>query len=77
MTRPRHDVPDEGIRYGLGFGIHRTHPVLVLEGFDAGASFWSSHVIATGTTVSVLGNSTRGTWPVVSVLAAALDAELG
>ena len=77
MTRPRHDVPDEGIRYGLGFGIHRTHPVLVLEGFDAGASFWSSHVVATRTTVSVLGNSTRGAWPVVSVLAAALDAELG
>jgi hypothetical protein len=51
--------------------------VLVLEGFDAGASFWSSHVVATRTSVSVLGNSTQGAWPLVSVLAAALDAELG
>ena len=77
MTLPRHDVPAENMRYGLGFWIHRTHPALILEGFDAGASFRSTHLAATKTTVSVLGNSSHGAWPVVSALARAVDAELG
>ena len=77
MTRPRHDVPDENMRYGMGFWIHRTHPALVLEGYDAGASFRSTHIVETQTTVSVLGNSSEGAWPVISALAQAIDAELG
>ena len=77
MTRPRHDVPEERMRYGMGFWIHRTHPVLILEGFDAGASFRSTHIVDAQTTVSVLGNSSHGAWPVISVLARAIDAELG
>jgi CubicO group peptidase (beta-lactamase class C family) len=77
MIRPRHDVPDEDMRYGMGFWIHRTHPALVLEGYDAGASFRSTHIIATQTTVSVLGNSSEGAWPVIGVFAKAIDAELG
>ncbi|HYN29449.1 MAG TPA: serine hydrolase domain-containing protein [Dermatophilaceae bacterium] len=77
MTRARHDVPEENMRYGLGFWIHRTHPALILEGFDAGASFRSTHLVDTRTTVSVLGNSSHGAWPVISVLARAIDAELG
>lgn len=76
MIRPRHDVPDENKRYGMGFWLHATEPALVLEGWDAGASFWSTHVIATRTTVSVLGNSSEGAWPVIGVLARALEAEL-
>lgn len=77
MIRPRHDVPDEKMRYGMGFWIHRTHPALILEGYDGGASFRSTHIIETQTTVSVLGNSSEGAWPVISALAQAVDAELG
>jgi CubicO group peptidase (beta-lactamase class C family) len=76
MTRPRHDVPDEGMRYGMGFWLHQTAPALVLEGYDAGASFRSTHVIATKTTVSVLGNSSEGAWPVIGALAKSIDAEV-
>jgi CubicO group peptidase (beta-lactamase class C family) len=77
MIRPRHDVPEEKKRYGMGFWIHPTHPALILEGYDAGASFRSTHIIATQTTVSVLGNSSEGAWPVIWAFANAIDAELG
>lgn len=77
MTRPRHDVPAEGLRYGMGFWLHRTHAALVLEGYDAGASFRSTHVVESRTTASVLGNSSEGAWPVIAVMARAIDAELG
>ncbi|KRE56956.1 serine hydrolase [Phycicoccus sp. Soil748] len=77
MTRPRNDVPQENKRYGMGFWIHRTHPALILEGFDAGVSFRSTHLVEARTTVTVLGNSSHGAWPVVAELARAIDAELG
>jgi CubicO group peptidase (beta-lactamase class C family) len=77
MTRPRHDVPQEQRRYGMGFWLHRTHPALILEGYDAGASFRSTHLVERRTTVSVMGNSTAGAWPVVSALGRVIDAELG
>lgn len=77
MTRPRHWVPQEDLRYGMGFWLHRTAPALVLEGYDAGVSFRSTHVPASRTTVSVLGNSSEGAWPVIRFLAAAIDEELG
>lgn len=76
MTRPRHDVPDEGMRYGLGLWLHATHPALILEGYDAGASFRSTHLVGRRTTVSVLGNSSEGAWPVIAALGRAIDAEL-
>src|SRR5690606_13815033 len=56
MTRPRHDVPEEGLRHGLGLWLHGTASALVLEGYDAGASFRSTHIPESRTTVSVLGN---------------------
>lgn len=77
MIRPRNDVPEEEKRYGLGFWLHGTHDALILEGWDAGASFRSTHVVATGTTVSVLGNSSEGGWRVIAALEEAVDAELG
>ncbi|GAA2166857.1 CubicO group peptidase (beta-lactamase class C family) [Humibacillus xanthopallidus] len=77
MTRPRHDVPQERRRYGMGFWLHRTHPALILEGYDAGASFRSTHLVESRTTVSVIGNSTAGAWPVVSAVNEAIDAALG
>ena len=77
MLRPHSDVVDEDRRYGMGFWLHRTRPALMLEGFDAGVSFRSTHLVESRTTVSVLGNSSRGAWPVVAELAAWIDAELG
>jgi len=74
MIEPRHEVPGERKRYGLGFWLHPTHDALILEGYDAGASFRSTHVIATRTTASVLGNSSEGAWPVIGVLADAIEA---
>ena len=65
------------MRYGMGFWLHRTHSALILEGFDAGASFRSTHLVDARTTVSVLGNSSHGAWPVIAALARAIDAELG
>lgn len=76
MIRPRREAPEENIRCGMGFFIHRTHPALILEGYDAGASFRSTHIVETQTTASVLGNSSEGAWPVIRVLGQAIDAEL-
>lgn len=73
MTRPRVDVPAERMRYGMGFWLGRRSSSLILEGYDAGASFRSTHMPETRTTVSVLGNTSEGAWPVVSVLADAMD----
>lgn len=76
MTRPRHDVPGEGLRYAMGFWVHPTRDVLILEGYDAGASFRSSHAPVRGLTLSVLGNSSEGAWPVIGAVAGLLDAAL-
>lgn len=76
LTTPRHDVPSEEKRYGLGLWLHARGEALILEGYDAGASFRSTHLVDTATTVSVLGNSSEGGWPVIGVLADLIDAEL-
>ncbi|HMR48402.1 MAG TPA: serine hydrolase domain-containing protein [Arachnia sp.] len=76
MTQPRADVPDEGMRYGLGLWLHATGPATVIEGYDAGVSFRSTHIPTSETTVSVLGNSSEGAWPVIGVVADAVDAAL-
>ena len=39
MVRPRSDVPEEEKRYGLGFWLHGSSAVVMLEGYDAGVSF--------------------------------------
>ena len=43
MVRPRSDVPEEEKRYGLGFWLHESSDVVMLEGYDAGVSFRSMH----------------------------------
>jgi CubicO group peptidase (beta-lactamase class C family) len=58
VVRPRRDVPTESKGYGLG----------ILIGYDAGASFGSSHDPRTGTTVTVLSNTSDGAWPIVCAL---------
>jgi CubicO group peptidase (beta-lactamase class C family) len=68
MTRPRFDVPEEGMRYGMGLYLGGTGPQLVMEGYDAGVSFRSTHNPVTATTVTVIGNSSEGAWPLVYTL---------
>ena len=76
MTAARHDVPEEGMRSAMGFWLHRSHPALIIEGYDAGVSFRSTHLDESRTTVSVLGNSSEGAWPVIATLARDIDVEL-
>jgi len=69
MVRPRSEDPGERRRYGLGFWLHETTGVVMLEGYDAGVSFWSAHDPAAGTTRTVISNWTDGAWPVAELLA--------
>lgn len=68
MIRPRFEVPDEGLRYGLGVYLQAAGPALLMEGYDAGVSMLSIHDPVTHTTASVLGNSSEGAWPIAGVL---------
>jgi len=68
MVRPRSDVPEESMRYGLGFWLHQSGPAVILIGYDAGVSFRSVHDPETGTTYTVISNSSGGTWPVTAHL---------
>ncbi|MCR3749962.1 serine hydrolase domain-containing protein [Lentzea californiensis] len=68
VTRPRHDVPEESLRYGLGFWLHQTSDTVILAGYDAGESFKSTHDPHTGTTITVLSNTSPGAWPIARAL---------
>jgi CubicO group peptidase (beta-lactamase class C family) len=77
MLRARSERPDGSARYGLGFWLlaapHRAgsattrddaaRDVPVLEGYDAGVSFRSSHDPVGGTTCTVVSNTSEGAWP--------------
>lgn len=73
FTEPRHEVPEEGMRYGLGVWLHPTGPALVMEGCDAGVSVRSIHDPASGTTATVLGNTWDGAWPVAELMLHSFD----
>ena len=73
MTRPRSDVPEESMRYGLGFWLHPSASAVILIGYDAGVSFRSVHDPATGTTHTVISNSSGGAWPVTALLDELMD----
>jgi CubicO group peptidase (beta-lactamase class C family) len=62
MVRPRSDVPTGDARYGLGFWLHASRAIVELEGYDPGISFRSSHDPATGSTRTVLSNTSEGAW---------------
>ena len=68
MTRPRFEVPDEGMRSGMGMFLGATGPQLIMEGYDAGVSMRSIHDPATRTTATVLANSSEGAWGVAHEL---------
>jgi CubicO group peptidase (beta-lactamase class C family) len=69
VVRPRRDVPEESRRYGLGFWLHPTTDTVILNGWDAGASFTSTHDPHTATTRTVLSNTSPGAWPIARALA--------
>lgn len=68
MVRPRSDVPSESRRYGLGFWLHPTNDRVMLEGYDAGVSFRSTHDPASHLTHTVISNSSEGAWPIARLL---------
>jgi CubicO group peptidase (beta-lactamase class C family) len=68
MVRPRHDVPEEGMRYGLGFWLRTDRDTVMLEGMDAGASFRSAYDPSSRLLYTVISNSSRGAWPLVKLL---------
>ncbi len=68
MVRPRSDVPEEEKRYGMGFWLHASSDVVMLEGYDAGVSFRSMHDPASTTTWTVVSNTSEGAWPIVELL---------
>lgn len=68
MVRPRSDVPEEEKRYGLGFWLHASSEVVMLEGYDAGVSFRSMHDPVSGAGATVIANTSEGAWPFVEFL---------
>jgi CubicO group peptidase (beta-lactamase class C family) len=72
MTEPVSQLPENGERYGLGFWLHPTRDDVILEGFDAGISFRSIHDPQTSRTLTVMSNTSSGTWPVVRAAEEAL-----
>ncbi len=68
MVRPRSEVPEEEKRYGLGFWLHASSDVVMLEGYDAGVSFRSMHDPGSTTTWTVISNTSEGAWPIVELL---------
>jgi CubicO group peptidase (beta-lactamase class C family) len=68
MVRPRSDVPEEGKRYGLGFWLHASSDVVMLEGYDAGVSFRSMHDPVSRVSTTVLANTSQGAWPFYELL---------
>lgn len=72
MTSPHSGVPDQNTRYGLGFWLAGSGPVVSLEGYDAGVSFRSVHDPTSGLTHSVLSNTSSGAWPITKALDVAL-----
>jgi CubicO group peptidase (beta-lactamase class C family) len=71
MVRPRSVRAEEKKRYGLGFHLHETSDAVWLEGYDAGASFFSQRMPSLGATYTVISNWSDGAWPIVEVLDAA------
>jgi CubicO group peptidase (beta-lactamase class C family) len=63
MVRPRSDVPEMSMQYGLGFWLDRSAGAVVLLGGDAGVGFVSAHYRERDITSTVLCNQTRGAWP--------------
>jgi CubicO group peptidase (beta-lactamase class C family) len=73
MTTPRSERPEERKRYGLGFWLHASTSTVILEGYDAGVSFRSTHDPVHKRTVTVIANTSEGAWPLVARLQGLFD----
>ncbi len=73
LVRPRSEVPRLSRRYGLGFWLHESSDVVMLEGYDAGVSFRSVHDPARSITHTVISNTSDGAWPLTRLLAERLS----
>ena len=68
MTRPRSDAPENQKRYGLGFWLHATSDTVILEGYDAGVSFYSLHAPRGDVTATLISNCSAGPFDVLRFL---------
>jgi CubicO group peptidase (beta-lactamase class C family) len=68
MVEPVSDVPSEERRYGRGLWLHATADIAMLEGYDAGVSFWTAHDPASAATWTVISNTSEGAWALVEPL---------
>jgi CubicO group peptidase (beta-lactamase class C family) len=64
MVRPRSVVPSQSMRYGLGFWLHESKDVVMLEGSDAGVSFRTVHDPGGGLAHTTLSNTSDGAWTI-------------
>ena len=55
-------------RYGLGFWLHASTNAVLLEGYDAGVSFRSTHDPDRGITHTVVSNTTESAFPLARLL---------
>jgi CubicO group peptidase (beta-lactamase class C family) len=60
MIHPRWDVPEDGLRHGLGVWLHPTSIGVVADGCDAGVWMRSVYSPRTGETATVLSNISEG-----------------
>ena len=74
MVRPRSDVPENAMRFGLGFWLDESTDAVSVHGFDTGAGFVSVRDPGGRFTYTVLGNKSRGAWPVSQRLGALVAA---
>jgi CubicO group peptidase (beta-lactamase class C family) len=68
LVEPRNVDEAEHRRYGLGFWVAMDRPIAMLEGMDAGISARTAHDPGSGTTYTVLANTSSGAWPIVEFL---------
>jgi CubicO group peptidase (beta-lactamase class C family) len=71
MVRPRSDAGRK--RYGLGLWLHASTEAVILEGMDAGVSFYSTHDPRAELTYTVVSNATDGAWPIARRLVEDLE----
>ena len=64
MLRPRSEIPEDSMCYGLGLWIDARTGRVSIHGFDAGVGFVSVHDRQRQITHTVISNKSRGAWPV-------------
>jgi len=65
MARPRNQVPDEEMQYGLGMWLSWSGKQWIMEGCDVGQSYRSTFDPETGRVATVLSNTAGGAWKMV------------